>query len=113
MATSPITEMMLDGIVVGFEDRITVGLDESVTVPDEIVAEIGPSVDRATTKADMVDVTTLDPATTFAVLAPLMIETAPEDTEVMVGLDDRITVGLLDKVTVPDDTLTVLLVRVT
>jgi len=56
-------------------------------------------------------VTALDPATTFAVLAPLMIETAPEETEVMVGfedritvgLDDRMTVGLLDNVTVPED----------
>lgn len=73
----------------------------------------GPSVENATTSADIVEVTVLEPATTLAVLAPEMIDTEPEEIDAIVGLLDKITVGLDDSVTVPDDTATVLLVRVT
>lgn len=113
-----------DGIVVGFEDRVTVGLDESVNVPEETaIADDGitvklldgvtvafddrvtpmalPTVDSATTRADMVEVTALDPAVTQAVLPPLMIETAPDETDVIDGNEERITVGFEESVTVP------------
>jgi hypothetical protein len=132
LATSPITEKMLDGMTVGFEDSvtvatldgITVGFEDRVNVPDETeIAEDGitvklldgvtvafdesvtptrpPTVESATTMADMVEVTALDPADTQAVFAPLMIETAPDETEVIDGNDERMTVGLLESVTVP------------
>jgi hypothetical protein len=50
-------------MTVGLDERITVGLDESVMTVLPVTVN-GPSVDRATTRAGMVDVTVLDPATT-------------------------------------------------
>lgn len=155
LATSPMIETMLDGMTVGLEERITVGLldgvivtidegmtvgfeesvtvqtldaitvglDESVMVPEETeIADDGitvklldgvtvaleervtpmglPTLDSATTSADMVEVTALDPAVTQAVLPPLMIDTAPDETDVIVGLDERMTVGFDESVTV-------------
>jgi hypothetical protein len=95
-----------DGITVGLDDKITVGFEESVT------AAAPPNVERATTSPDIDDVTALgvlDATVTKAVFAPLMIETAPDETDVIVGLDDKMTVGLLESVTVPDETATMLL----
>lgn len=102
-----------DGITVGLEDRITVKLEEGVTVAaedsvtccteDGAVTTIPLNVERATTMADIVEVTALAEAVTQAVLAPLIMEKAPDVTEVIVGLEDRITVGLLERVIVPDE----------
>lgn len=73
-----VTVQTLDGITVGLLDSITVGFEDSVTVPlltaialdsDTTVDPVtvnGPSVESATTKAAMVDVTVLEPATTLA-----------------------------------------------
>lgn len=60
-----------------------------------------PFGEIATSNAAIVDVGTLEAANTLAVFAPLMIDTAPDETDVMVGLDDRMTVGLEDSVIVP------------
>lgn len=122
-----------DGMTVGFEERITVGFDESVTVfvtaldnatvtaedgvtvPDDTATMLLPVVvtekllndEMATASAGLAEETWA--TTTAAVFAPLTIETAPEETDVMVGLEERMTVGLEESVTVPDDTATMLL----
>lgn len=98
----------VENATVKLEDGVTVNAEE-ITV-EAVIAEdsvtILPSVENATTSADIVDVTPLEPAKTLAVLAPATIEIAPDVTEVIVGLEDRVTVAT-------EDSATVLLVSVT
>lgn len=116
-------------VTAGPDDRVTVKPEEGVivTAEDGVTRCDALREEIATTSADMVEVTALEPATTFAVLAPLMMLNEPEVTEVMVdmltaGSDDRVTVKTEDGATVTaedgvtvatDDKATVLLVRVT
>jgi len=74
---------------------------------DIVVATVKlPNVEMATTRAAIVEVTALDPATTLARLEPFEITTVPEVSDVIVGLLDSVTVAT-------EDRATVLLVRVT
>lgn len=134
-----------DGITVGLDDRITVKLEDGVTVAtDESATETADEgviwsaedgVTRcdalreeiATTSADIVEVTALEPATTLAVLVPLLMETVPDENSTLTtedgvieraedgvncNTDDGVMLAADDSVTVPDETATAL-VKVT
>lgn len=64
----------------------------------------------ATTKAGSVDDGAVKDPTTAAVFAPLTIETAPDVIDAIVTPLDRITVGLDESVTVPDEIASALLI---
>ena len=65
----------------------------TATVPVETTLTMPPMDEIATARAGMVDVTALDPADTHAVLPPLISAKVPDDTEVIVGLDDSVALS--------------------
>src|SRR6266852_2339980 len=91
-------------------------LDGTLGVPVPMMP--APFEESATTSEAMVEVTADEPAKTLAVLAPAMIETAPEETEVMVGFEERVMVPEVTVTAPPasvgfEESTTVLLVSVT
>jgi len=76
---------------------MTTGVDRELVVCPLAFWVLG---DIATTSAAQVDVGVLLPAMTAAVLAPLIMETAPEEIDVIAISEEAITVGFEDSVTV-------------
>lgn len=98
--TTPATFGPLAMANVPDETEVMLGLLDKVTVPEETATTLVPEIviglfgEMATTSAGSADVAAVAAALTAATLAPLAIAIVPELTEVIVGFDDRVTIGL-------------------
>jgi len=114
-AEDSVTVIALDGVKVNTLDGITMGFDESVTVPEDTFTVL---LVKVTWTADDGITVGFDESVTVPEETAMALDKANDGAEDKVTVlapaaVDSVVVTALDGVTVPDDTLTVLLVRVT